>query len=297
MAGRLLPHFPYAPRWLVFDKRSAMLVGSQGVHGLNMRLYYEIAARAFRRASFYRGAALAGLVTNALFGAVLTFMYRAVYGSGGTVAGLSLEDCITYVWLMQSLISVGAAWMTWELMASIRSGDVVSDLAKPWSFYGYWLSRTLGERFFNLIGRGSCTYLVGVAFFGALSPDPGILAAFLAAIVLSMLVSFSVSFLVNMSGFWLLDASGAMVIANSVVMFFSGFLIPLAFLPPLLGKVASFLPFQAIAAVPAGIFLGKIAGFDAVRALALQAGWAAVLAAAGILVHRAALRRVVIQGG
>ncbi len=58
-----------------------------------MRLYFEIAARAFRRSTYYRGAALAGLFTNAVFGAILTYMYKAVYGAGGDQdRALSLDN-------------------------------------------------------------------------------------------------------------------------------------------------------------------------------------------------------------
>jgi ABC-2 type transport system permease protein len=262
-----------------------------------VRLYLEIAVRAFRRSSAYRGAAAAGLLTNAFFGAVMTFMYRSVYAAGGTVAGLSLEDCVTYTWLMQSLISVGAAWLTWDVMATIKSGDVVSDLAKPWSFYGYWLSRALGERSFNLLTRGILTYLVGVAAFGARVPAPHAIAAFLVAITLSVLVSFAISFLVNLSAFWLFDAAGLGAMVNTVMMFFSGFLVPLAFLPPAVGAVAAWLPFQAIASLPALIFLEQTRGAAIWQAFATQAGWAVALTAAAVAIGHLAFRKVVIQGG
>ena len=42
-----------------------------------MRLYYEVALRAFRRATTYRVAFLAGIITNAFFGAIMSFVYIA----------------------------------------------------------------------------------------------------------------------------------------------------------------------------------------------------------------------------
>jgi ABC-2 type transport system permease protein len=103
-----------------------------------MRLYWEIARRSFRRATTYRAAYLAGLITNAFFGALFSFVYLAVYGAaGGPVAGYGVQDAVSYVWITQSLISVGAAWITQDLAESVRTGDVVSDMARPWSFYGY----------------------------------------------------------------------------------------------------------------------------------------------------------------
>lgn len=262
-----------------------------------MRLYYEIARRSFRRAMIYRGAYIAGMLTNAFWGALISFVYQAIYAAGGEVAGFSARDAISYTWTTQSLISIGGGWLSMELMETIRTGEVVTDLSRPWNFYGYWLSRTLGERAFNLVMRATPTYLIGVALFDARLPAPAEAVAFFAALGLAMLVSFSVNFIVNIAGFWIVDATGFVGIANVTLMFFSGFLLPLAFFPPALQAIAHVLPFQAITALPAQIFLGKTVGAELASALVLQLFWLAVLGACALLILRAATRKLVIQGG
>jgi len=263
-----------------------------------MRLYYEIALRAFRRATTYRSAYIAGTLTNAFFGALRSLVYVALYGAGGAVAGFTLQDAISYTWVTQALISIGAGWIfSRELMTSIRTGDVVTDLARPWNFYGYWLSQSLGERGFNLLVRGALTYLIGVLYFGAHLPDAGEALGFAAAIALALVLSFAFSFIVNMAAFWLIEAGGVMMIANIMLSFFSGFLMPIAFFPPALAAVARALPFQAITGLPAQIFLGQIRGAALGRALLLQLAWTIVMVAAGLLMLRAAMRKVVVQGG
>jgi ABC-2 type transport system permease protein len=263
-----------------------------------MRLYFEIARRSFRRATAYRSAYIAGLLTNAFFGALRCFVYGALYGSGGSVAGFTLQDAISYTWITQALISIGAGWIdSRDLMHTIRSGDVVADLMRPWSFYGYWLSRSLGERVFNLLMRASLTYLIGVLYFRAHVPSAGEALGFAAALSLALLVSFAFSFLVNLTAFWLIDNSGVMLIANVVLQFFSGFLLPLAFFPAPLAALARLLPFQAITGLPAQVFLGQISGASLPPTLLLQAFWALALSGLAALALRAAMRKVVIQGG
>ena len=71
-----------------------------------MRLYYEIALRSFRRATTYRSAYIAGVLTNAFFGALRSFVYIAIYGAGASVAGFSVSDAISYSWATQALISI-----------------------------------------------------------------------------------------------------------------------------------------------------------------------------------------------
>jgi ABC-2 type transport system permease protein len=263
-----------------------------------MRLYYEIAIRSFRRATTYRSSYVAGILTNAFFGVLRSFVYIGVYGAGGAVAGFTLQDAISYTWVTQALISVGAGWVfSRDLMISIRTGDVVTDLSRPWNFYGYWLSLSLGERGFNLLVRGSLTYLIGVLYYGAHVPSPAELLAFAAAIGLALLLSFAFNFIVNISAFWLLENSGVTMMANVMLSFFSGFLLPIAFFPPALAAVARALPFQAITGLPAQIFLGQIAGPALAGALLLQLFWLAVLAGVGLAMLRAAVKKVVIQGG
>lgn len=263
-----------------------------------MRLYLAIARRAFQRATTYRSAYIAGILTNAFFGALLSFVYIAVYGEQTVVAGLTLNDAISYVWATQSLISIGAAWITSvEIAQSIRSGDVITDLMRPWSFVLYWFSRSLGERIFNLLVRGALTYLIGVLYFGARLPTALDLLAFAPAVLLAMVVSFAVSFCVNLTAFWLLDHSGVMLLANVVIQFFSGFLLPIAFFPPLLQTLARALPFQAMAGLPTQIFLGQIPPGQVGPTLLLQLGWAIALCAGCLVLQAAALRKVVVQGG
>ena len=263
-----------------------------------MRLYYEIALRSFRRATTYRSAYTAGILTNAFFGALRSFVYIAIYGAGGRVAGFSVGDAISYSWVTQSLISIGAGWIiSRELMQSIKTGDVITDLARPWNFYGYWLSQSLGERGFNLLVRGALTYLIGALYFHAHIPTPAQALGFAASVALALVLSFAFSFIVNLSAFWLIETSGVTMIANLMLSFFSGFLLPIAFFPPALAAIARVLPFQGISGLPAEIFLGQLSGAALAQALLLQLFWCFVLVATGVLLLRAAVRKVVIQGG
>ncbi|HMP41661.1 MAG TPA: ABC-2 family transporter protein [Roseiflexaceae bacterium] len=262
-----------------------------------MRLYWEIARRSFQRATTYRTAYIAGLLTNAFFGALISFVYIAVYQGRGEVAGFSVRDAVSYVWMTQALISIGAAWIAPDLERTIRSGDVVTDLSRPWSFYGYWVSQALGERLFNLLIRGSLTYLIGVLYFRAFVPDVATLVAALPALLLATLLAFAYGFLINLAAFWMFDTTGLMLLANFMMSFFSGFLLPLAFFPEPLATIANYLPFRAITSVAAQAFLGQLSGGALIEAYLLQIFWAIVLIGAGQLLLRAAMRRVVIQGG
>ena len=129
---------------------------------------------------------------------------------------------------------------------------------------------------------------------GCLPGEAGVWAAFLVAVVLAMVVSYAIRFLVALSGFWLLDGTGALQVLMVTGVFCSGMALPLNAFPQPLGDVVMLLPWSALLQTPADVLMGRV---EVWSAFAFQAGWAVVLLAVGRLVQGAATRRVVVQGG
>jgi hypothetical protein len=63
------------------------------------------------------------------------------------------RDAIDYVWIAQALIMPVYFWNWWEIANTIRTGDVVSDLAKPFDYYAFWLSRDAGRAIYHTLLR------------------------------------------------------------------------------------------------------------------------------------------------
>lgn len=79
--------------------------------------------------------------------------------------------------------------------------------------------------------------------------------------------------------------------------FFSGQMVPLWYFPAFLAQVAALLPFQAVIGIPVSIYIGRLSIPDAIGAIGVQAGWAAVLLGLGRLVWQRAYIRLTVQGG
>src|SRR3984893_11105810 len=112
-----------------------------------MRLYWEVARRAVQRQLAYRTENLAGLVTNTFFGYVRAAVFLAAYQNqaGLSIGGYDVQAAVSYTWVTQAMIMIVALWGWWDVELTIRTGDVVSDLAKPFSYLGFWLARDLGR--------------------------------------------------------------------------------------------------------------------------------------------------------
>jgi ABC-2 type transport system permease protein len=263
-----------------------------------VRLYWEVARRAFRRYATYRAANVAGLFTNTVFGFIRAYVLIALYKHRTDVGGFDVTDAVTFSFVSQGFLMLTEAFGTDEIAERVRTGDIVTDFYRPIDFQGWWLAQDLGRAAFHTLTRGIPPVLAGaVAFHLRFETDPVVLAAFALSALLAVIVSFGVRFITNLSAFWLLDIRGARQLVILTQLFFCGLAVPITFFPPLLEQIARALPFAAMLQVPIEILLGKHHGVDLALAVGSQVAWAAALYAAAAAVVRVATRKVVVQGG
>jgi ABC-2 type transport system permease protein len=265
----------------------------------SVRVYVEVARRAFRRFSTYRGAVGAALFTNIVWGLLLSAVVSAVLAErgGAPVDGLDRADLVAQVWVGQGMIGVINLFNRYpDLSERIRSGDVVVDLYRPVDLQAWWGAVDAGRASFEVLVRFVPPVLVGVLFVGAAPPDPADLPALGLALVLAVAVSFALRFLAALSGFWLLDARGVERMLMIVWIVGAGMTIPLPLLPPAIEAPLRLLPFASTVQLVSDVWTGT-ATPSLPASLALQATWAVALLAAGRLVVARGTRRVVVQGG
>ncbi|MFF8189401.1 ABC transporter permease [Streptomyces bobili] len=264
----------------------------------SVRLYAAVAAGSFRRYATYRAATAAGVFTNTVFGLILVYTYLALWDERPQLGGYDQAQAVTYVWLGQALfatLALQGGGFEAELMERIRTGAVAIDLYRPADLQLWWLAADLGRSLFQLLGRGVIPFAFGALVFpSALPSDPLLWLRFLLALLLAMVVSFGIRFLVALSGFWLLDGTGALQMLMVTGMFCTGMALPLNAFPEPLGGIVRALPWSAMLQMPADLLMGET---GALRTYAFQAGWAVVLLVLGRMVQVAATRRVVVQGG
>jgi ABC-2 type transport system permease protein len=118
----------------------------------------------FRRYATYRQAAVAGAVTNVVFGFLRLYVLLAVAASavGGRPAGYDPQQLATYVWAGQGLLAVTLLWGWTELADRIRSGDVAADLLRPVHPVIGYLAPDLGRAGHAILTRFVPPLAVGV---------------------------------------------------------------------------------------------------------------------------------------
>lgn len=263
-----------------------------------MRLFVEIVRRSFRRHLTYRAAALAGLVTNFFFGLLRVAVLLALYGPRQEVEGITVAGVITYMALTQAVIAYLSMFGWYDLMQSVYSGEVATDLLKPIGLFTFWLAQDAGRALLNLLLRGVTIMLVFALMFDLTYPQTAVQwLALLLSIILSWLVSFAWRFLVNLPAFWTPNARGIMRFGFVLSWFCSGFLMPLRFLPDWVQRLTALTPFPHMLNTVVEVYLGVLDGPALAQALLLQAAWAVGLVVMGQWALRTGVRRLVILGG
>lgn len=263
-----------------------------------LRFYVEVARTAFRRQLIYRWSNLAGLCTNVFWGIIQSAVYIALFRSRPVAAGYTLADTLRYWWLIQGMIMIVLPFGWFDLLLTIRSGEVVTDLSKPCDFYLYWFSREAGRNAYYLLFRFLPTYTAGILLFRlGLPGDWQTWTLFTLSVILGAALGIAYRFIANIAAFWVVEGRPVAGLSYVVALFFTGSYLPIAFFPPLLRTLIEWSPFSGLMNVPAELFAGKLAGLDLALALGQQVLWLVALTLVARGLTHLATRRVIAQGG
>ena len=237
----------------------------------------------------YRAAALAGLSTQLVWGAMEVLLYRAFWLEHPERFPMGMEALAAYIWLQQAFLTLFSMW-SWE-----------RDLISSVDLDGMWMARSLALRLSRALLR-----MFPVILIALLIPAPyglrlwtggAVLPLFLLSTVLMLLVVCAYTLLIYALTFHLTDPNGIMVLSVAAADLLGGAIVPLPFLPEKLRLLAALSPFGSMQNVPLRIYSGDIPLTDAPAVMGLQVFWILTLVLAGYLLTWSGLRRAVIAGG
>ena len=262
------------------------------------RLYLEFARRGYRRYAAYPAATIAGIVANSVFGFIRAYVLLAIFAERTEVGGYDASQTVTYVWFTQGVIATIFIWGWFDVARKIISGEIATDLVRPVDLQLTGLAFDLGRAVYHAIFRGVPPFVIGAIAFELTAPtDPVVWVVLAVSLALAVALSYAFRFLYNLAAFWMLDYRGPAIIASVVLMFFSGFLIPIHFYPDWLAAVAYALPFYWMIQGPVDIFVGRTTGVELLTTLAIQVAWVVALLGLGRAAFGAGTRKLVVQGG
>jgi ABC-2 type transport system permease protein len=261
-----------------------------------MGAYLAVARQSFRRQSTYRAAAVAGVVTNSVFGVIRASVMIAVFRQRSDINGIGVGEAITMVFFAQAMLMAVRAFGWFDISDRVRTGEIAVDLQRPLDVSGYWGSVFVGQSAFSIFARGVPPFVVGLIVFDLVVPDDLTTWIETAAVIVGAVILASRWwFLVSLGSFALSgDTRGVIQLGAMIQVLGCGAIIPLQFFSGTLGTVLRATPFAAMSQLPSEVFLGINSGPSV---LAAQLAWAAVLHLIGLGGWRLCAKRLVIDGG
>ena len=243
--------------------------------------------------------------------ACLVFLWLAVYRSseGGVDAeihGFTYREMISYVVLTTifSFVTFNNDTM-WYIYTDIRKGTIGNYLIKPISYRGKFAATSLGSLLMMTVMFGLPFYTAALVTLSKLGflPDMSFpaffahLGLFLLAGLCASLLNDTIAYIFGVLCFYTAAAWGLNSLKTTIISFFSGTLLPLAFFPAGLREVLSWMPFAGMSQNPILILMMKYDLAESLRCLALTAVWIVALELFAKLLFSHAVRKVTVQGG
>ncbi len=270
------------------------------------RPYLALISARYRTLLQYRAAAMAGFATQLFWGAVKLMILAAFFQQAGTRSPMSASEVACYVWLGQALLGLLPWNVDPELQIKISTGAVAYELLRPLDLYWAWSARTLALRCANTSLRAVPMVLVCAVILPALGldewalgPPPSLAsaAAFMLSLLATVALATALTMVLHAGLIHAISGKGFNSMMASVVVVFSGMLIPLPLFPDWLQPVLYWQPFRGLADVPYRIYVGHIEPSAAVMEIAMQVAWTALIVVLGRFILARASARLVTQGG
>lgn len=250
----------------------------------------------------YRAAALAGMITQFVWGVLEILVYRAFYEADPGAFPMTFTATVSYIWMQQAFLAFFASFMMEnEILDTIMDGNIVYELCRPISIYKMWFARSMAYRLSRAVLRCFPILIIAVLLpepFG-LRPTVSVLhfLLFVLTLLLGLVVTVAFCMFIYGLSFFTISPMGLRMLFVTAVEFFSGAVIPLPFFPEKIQRLIELLPFAAMQNVALRIYSGSLTGSEMQKAVLLQMFWMLVLIAGGKKLFNYAEKKVTVQGG
>lgn len=242
-------------------------------------------------------------IGESLYCFVMYFMWKSVFEASGenTFMGFTMLDMTIYVFIANIVVFLTNTDSTQMLAEEIRDGSIIMRMIKPVNVDLSILATELGDKvalsalvFLPVIfGIEIYRYLV----LGYMAFNLGLFLAFIFSTILSYILAFYLNLIFGYLAFWLMNIWGFTILKTSIISFFSGAFIPIAFFPGVVKEIFELLPFSSMVYTPVMVYMGKLTGMQLMWAYIKQIVWVLVFIGVAKLIWNWAEKRLAVQGG
>ncbi len=251
----------------------------------------------------YRVNFICFFIGESLYCIVMYFIWKAVFMSSGNgnFMGFNMVDITLYVFLSNLVGFLTSTDSTSSLALEIKDGSIIMRMIKPVNLNLSLLAFELGDKVMVI----TCTFIpvmIGVEIYryitlGYIAFNIINFLLFIISVIFSYLIAFYLNLLFGYLAFFLMNIWGFNMLKGSLIKFFSGAIIPIAFFPEKIRVVFEQLPFASLVYTPTMVYMGKYSNNELLFVFAKQIVWLIVFILICRMVWYLAQKRLSSQGG
>jgi ABC-2 type transport system permease protein len=229
---------------------------------------------------------------------VIYFLWKSIYGSSGFINGMSFEQTFTYLAFASIIFNIFMTWTEFKMSANVISGRVLKDLTQPLDFQFKMFFEAVSFAIFNLVWIGLPIFILLVLFFPENIMVNNHLAYLAVSLVLAYIINFLLDYITGLTSFYTESIWGISITKESIVLLFSGALIPLAFFPEPLKNFMGYLPFQYIYHAPLSMLTSQ--NLDTgyyFKTIFIQIFWIVTIFVVSRIYFSISVKQITVNGG
>lgn len=251
----------------------------------------------------YKANFLFFVIGEILYSFIMFFVWKAVFLSSDsdTFMGFTMINMVVYLFMTYLSTVLTGSDMSYAIGEEIVEGSIAMRLIKPVNYDTSFFFQELGNKII-MIGVMLIPLTVSVEVYryvatGTVMFDGLQFLTFIISILFGYIISFYFNMCFGFLAFWLKNLWGANMLKESIIKFLSGAVIPIAFLPPVIGNVLNLLPFASLTYTPVMIYMGMYDASQTLFFLGLQVFWMLVFFGLSKFFWNFAIKRLCVQGG
>lgn len=228
---------------------------------------------------------------------ILTQLWRVTYSGAGasSLAGLTLPHMIWYLVVTESLI-LSRPRQIGIIDGEVKGGDIAYRLNRPYHYLLYHYSTFLAEALLRVVVNLTVGSLIALALVGPIRIHLWSVPVFLAGALFGLTMEFLIHMCIGLGAFWVEDTSAFAWVYDKLLFILGGMLMPIDLFPGIIRRISLVLPMNYIVYRPAKALVALAPGHAASMLLG-QLVWLTALGLSAILIYRAGVKRVNVNGG
>lgn len=213
------------------------------------------------------------------------------HSRGGSVRGFTAGDFAAYFIVLMMVEHLTFTWIMWEFEWRIRQGTLSPKLLRPLHPIHSDIADNVTYKILTLIVMLPTAGILSWVFHAQWHLHLWSILAFFPALLLAFLVRFLLEWTLALSAFWVTRVRAINQFYYVTVLFLSGQVAPLSFLPSGLQHLSEVLPFRWMVAFPVELFLGRLTPKEVLLGFLAQGFWLTIGIVLVKIVWKAGIRR------